>query len=67
MFKSLAKIEKKILRLQNQTKVRSYRNSPKHKFGHKIPRNNDYNDVFRIDEKNNNRKWTECVRADTYQ
>jgi hypothetical protein len=32
-FKSLAKREKKLLRLQNQAKLRSYRTTPKYKFG----------------------------------
>ena len=40
-FKSLEKREKKLLRLQNQAKLRSYRTLPKNKFRYEIPRKND--------------------------
>ena len=61
-FQSLANREKKLLRLQNQFKLRSYRTSPKFEFGHEIPRNNDYDRDLSIDNKNGNNKWTECIK-----
>ena len=62
MFQSLAKREKKILRLKNQDKLRSYRNSPKHKFGHEIPRNNYYDNAVSMDNKNINDRWVDCIK-----
>ena len=50
-FKSLAKREKKLLRLCNQAKLRSFRSLPKYKFRHEIPRNNNYDHAVNIDEE----------------
>ena len=55
-FKSLAKREKKLLRLQNQAKLRSYKTSPKYKFGHDIHRKNYYDHAVSMDKKNDNHK-----------
>ena len=40
-FKCLSKREKKLLRLQNQAKLRRHRTFSKCQFGYEIPRNND--------------------------
>ena len=61
-FKSLAKREKKLLRIQNQAKLRSYRTSPKHKFGYEIPRKNDYEHAVSTDKNNGNHKWANCIK-----
>ena len=66
-FKYLAKIDKKLLRLQNQAKLRSYRNSPKHKFGYQIPRNNDYEHDLSIYKHNSNKQWTEAIKIEIDQ
>ena len=55
-FRSLAKREKKLLKALNQAKLRSCRSSPRHKFGHEIPRNNDYDHVHSIDKRIGNNK-----------
>ena len=53
-FSRLAKREKKLLRLQNQAKLRSYRTSPRYKFGYELPRNNDYDHAIELDKRNGN-------------
>ena len=52
LFKSLSKREKKLLRLQNQAKLRSCSNVPKYNFGHQIPRANDCDHTFSIEKHN---------------
>ena len=59
---SIAKRDKKILRLQNQAKLRSYRTYPKHKFGYQIPQNNYYENSLSIDKHNGNKKWNEDIK-----
>lgn len=66
-FKYLAKIEKKLLRLQNQVKLRSCRTSPKHKFGYETPRNSDYDHAISLDQKNGNHKWADCIKLEIDQ
>ena len=63
-FKPLAKREKKLLRLQNQAKLRSYRTAPKYKFGYQHPRNNDYEHALSLDKHNGNNKWAEAIKLE---
>ena len=49
-FKYLVKIEKRIIRLQNQVKLRSCRSSSKCKFGYEMPLKNDYEHAVSIDK-----------------
>ena len=63
-FKSLAKREKKLLRLQNQEKNRSCRTSPKCKFGHKTSRNSDYYHAVSIVKKNGSYLWAEFIKLE---
>ncbi len=58
-FRDLAKRQKKMLRLVNQAKLRSYRESKRYKFGYEIPK--DYLDAVRLDEQNNNTRWQDSV------
>ena len=39
----------------NQVRLKSYRNRPRYKYGHQVPR--DHEEAMRIDEKNGNDKW----------
>ena len=39
----------------NQVRLKNYRNRPKYKYGHQVPR--DHDEAMRIDEKNGNDKW----------
>jgi hypothetical protein len=54
-FWNLAKCEKHFLRLIKQAKMKSYRQSPKYKFGYRIPK--DYEEALKLDELNQNTKW----------
>jgi hypothetical protein len=54
-FRNLAKCEKHFLRLVKQAKMKSYRQSPKYKFGYRIPK--DYEEALKLDELNQNTKW----------
>jgi hypothetical protein len=54
-FQNLAKREKHFLRLIKQAKMKSYRQSPKYKFGYRIPK--DYEEALKLDELNQNTKW----------
>ena len=54
-FKPIAKREKKLLRMVNQAKLRSYNTAPKYKYGFEVPRN--YVHALRLDELNKNTRW----------
>jgi hypothetical protein len=54
-FRNLAKCEKHFLRLIKQAKMKSYHQSPKYKFGYRIPK--DYEEALKLDELNQNSKW----------
>ena len=49
-FKSIAKRQKKLFRMANQAKLRSFRMAPKYKYGFEIPR--DYKHAMELDKKN---------------
>ena len=66
-FARLAKREKKLLRLQNQVKLRSYRTSPRYKFGYELPRNNDYNHAIELDKRNGNTLWRDSIKLEIDQ
>ena len=61
-FRRLAKRKKKMLRMLNQAKLRSYRTSPKCKFGYELPRNNNYQHALDLDKRNGNHLWEEAVK-----
>jgi hypothetical protein len=48
-------ISKKMLRMINQAKLRSFRTVVKYIYSYEIPRN--YKDALRLDQENNNNKW----------
>jgi hypothetical protein len=54
-FRNLANCEKHFLCLVKQAKMKSYHQSPKYKFGHRIPK--DYEEALKLDELNQNTKW----------
>jgi hypothetical protein len=61
-FKSIAKSEKKFLRMVNQAKLRSYNTAKQYKYGFEVPRN--YEDAVRIDQLNGNTKWQDAVQTE---
>ena len=64
-LKTLAKREKKILRMVNQAKLRSYNHAPKYKFGFLISR--DCEQAVKLDAKNRNSIWKDCTQLDIDQ
>jgi hypothetical protein len=64
-FKSIAKREKVLNRLVHQVKLRSYRTTPKFKYGFEIPR--DYNHAMELDKRNGNTKWADATKLEMDQ
>ena len=64
-FRTLARRQKKLLRMVNQAKLRSYRTAPKYQYGHEVPRN--YQHAIELDKKNGNDKWKECTALEMNQ
>jgi hypothetical protein len=61
----LARRQKKLFRMANQTKRRSFRTAPKYMYGIKIPR--DYQHALKLDARNGNRLWQECTALELVQ
>jgi hypothetical protein len=64
-FKGIAKREKKMLRMVNQSRIKGTRNAPRYKFGYRIPRN--YNEVMQFDLRNGNTLWQEATDLEMSQ
>jgi hypothetical protein len=64
-FRSLSKRAKKMLRMVNQSKLRSYKTCKKYMYGIEIPRN--YDDGVRLDKLNGNEKWQNCTKLEMDQ
>ena len=64
-FKGLAKREKKLFRMVNQAKLRSFRTAPKYKYGYEVPR--DYPHALKLDELNKNTKWYDSIGTELGQ
>jgi hypothetical protein len=54
-FKRIAKREKKMLSMVNQSHIKATHNAPRYKFGYCIPRN--YDEAMQFDLKNGNMLW----------
>jgi hypothetical protein len=61
-FKTIAKREKKYLRMVKQAKLRSFRTSKQYQYGFEIPRN--YEDAMRLDRLNNNDRWAKAIQEE---
>jgi hypothetical protein len=64
-FRRLAKRAKKMLRMVNQSKLRSYKTSRKYMYGFEIPR--DYEDCIRLDKLHGNNKWQNATKMEMDQ
>ena len=64
-FKGIAKRQKKMFRMANQAKLRSYRTTPKYQYGFEVPR--DYDHAVRIDKQNGNTKWQDATSLEMKQ
>ena len=68
-LKPIAKREKKLVRLLNQARLRSFCVSAKFQYGFQVPKN--YGEACQFDDRNGNDKWTtatslEMVQMDEY-
>ena len=57
-FKRLASRQKKLFRMVNQAKLRSFKTAPKFKYGYEIPR--DFLHGQELDKRNGNTKWADA-------
>ena len=64
-FKRLANRAKKMLRMVNQAKLRSYNTAPKYKYGFEVPR--DYKHALQLDERNGNTRWQDATKLEMSQ
>ena len=64
-FKKIANREKKMFRMVNQAKLRSYRHAPKYMFGYEVPKN--YAHALQLDAQNGNDKWKQCTKLEMQQ
>jgi hypothetical protein len=64
-FKGIAKREKKMIRMVNQSRIKTTRNAPRYKFGYRIPRN--YDEAMQFDLKNGNTLWREATGLEMLQ
>ena len=64
-FRGIAKNQKKMKRMVNQAKLRSYRHSPKYMFGFEVPKN--YTHALELDKRNGNTKWQDCTDVEMQQ
>ena len=68
-LKRYAKRQKKLDRLINQVKLRSFRTAPRYKYGFRVPR--DWKEAMALDKENGSNKWkiardTEMNQLDEY-
>jgi hypothetical protein len=64
-FKGIAKREKKMLRMVNQSRIKVTCNASRYKFGYCIPHN--YNEVMQFDLRNDNTLWRESTDLEMLQ
>ena len=64
-FKGIAKRQKKLFRMANQAKLRSFRLAPRYKYGFEISRN--FSHAKKLDFKNNNTKWQDSTKLEMEQ
>jgi hypothetical protein len=64
-FKGIAKREKKMLRMVNQSHIKVTRSAPRYKFGYCLPCN--YDEAMQFDLKNGNMLWREATDLEMSQ
>jgi hypothetical protein len=64
-FKGIAKREKKMLRMVNQSRIKATRNASRYKFVYHIPRS--YNEAMEFDLKNGNTLWRDATDLEMLQ
>ena len=64
-FKRLANKQKKLYRMANQAKLRSYNSAPRFKYGVEVPR--DFKHAMWLDKRNGNTQWTDATKLEMSQ
>jgi hypothetical protein len=64
-FKGIAKREKKMLRMVNQSHIKVTCNASRYKFGYRIPCN--YDEAMQFDLRNGNTVWQEATNLEMLQ
>jgi hypothetical protein len=64
-LKPIARRSKKLHRLVNQARLRSFRTAPKYMYGFQVPR--DYRDAVDLDRHNGNTRWTDAISLEMKQ
>jgi hypothetical protein len=64
-FQKLARRQKRLFRMANQAKLKSFRTTPKYMYGIEIP--NDYNAAIKLDQQNGNTLWQDCTTLEMEQ
>ena len=64
-FKRLADRQKKLYRLANQAKLRSYNSAPRFKYGVQVPR--DYKQAMWLDQRNKDDQWFKATQLEMSQ
>jgi hypothetical protein len=64
-FKGIAKRQKKLFRMANQAKLRSFNTAPRYKYGYEVPRT--YEQAARIDRRNGNTMWQDATKTEMAQ
>jgi len=64
-FKSIARRQKKFVRMAKQAYLRSFRSAPKYKYGYEVAK--DWDDAIRLDKKAGNLKWQNAVEIELGQ
>ena len=65
-FKKVASQREEIFKRQvHQAKLRSYRTSPRYKYGFEVPRN--FNHAVQLDKENGNTRWMDAIRLENEQ
>ena len=60
-FKAIARREKKLTRMINQAKRKSFCEAPKFMFGYQVPQTPE--EALEFDKKNGNTKWADAIQA----
>ena len=63
--KGIAKRKKVIGRMINQVRLKNFRNRPRYKYGHQVPRS--HHEATLIDEREGNRKWQDAEELELKQ
>jgi hypothetical protein len=64
-FRTIAKRQKKLYRMANQAKIRSYTTALRYKYGYEVPKT--YEQAVRLDQRNGNTKWQDATRTEMEQ